>query len=80
MLVVFHVPPATDDPIGALALERRQGMASAGPVRIGEPSYEGDGEPTVTFLLDLVSVLMELARQTVAGTAARLLRGIAANS
>lgn len=80
MLVVFHVPPATDDPIGALALERRQGMASAGPVRIGEPSYEGDGESTVTFLLDLVSVLMELARQTVAGTAARLLRGIAANS
>lgn len=61
MLVVSHVLPATDDPIGALALETRQGMVCAGPVRVGEPGYEGDGEPTVTFLLDPVGVSMELA-------------------
>lgn len=65
MLVVSHVLPATDDPIGALDFETRQGMVCAGPVRFGEPGHEprdeGDGVPTVRFLIDPVGTLMELA-------------------
>ncbi|MFI8892108.1 CHAT domain-containing protein [Streptomyces paradoxus] len=68
MLVVSHVLPAEDDPIGALDFETRQGMVCAGPVRFGEPGHaprderdEQDGAPTVTFLLDPVGTLMELA-------------------
>ncbi|MFC8141580.1 CHAT domain-containing protein [Streptomyces paradoxus] len=65
MLVVSHVLPATDDPIGALDFETRQGMVCAGPVRFGEPGYaprdEEDGAPTVRFLIDPVGTLMELA-------------------
>ncbi|MFC4015547.1 CHAT domain-containing protein [Nonomuraea purpurea] len=64
MLVVSHVLPATDDPLGALALETRQGMVCAGPVRFGEPGPgdEQDGKPTIVFLLDPVGRLMELAQ------------------
>ncbi|WP_327368015.1 CHAT domain-containing protein [Streptomyces sp. NBC_01217] len=65
MLVVSHVLPATDDPIGALDLETRQGMVCAGPVRFGEPGHEPrdekDSAPTVRFLIDPVGTLMELA-------------------
>ncbi|MDQ0961143.1 hypothetical protein QFZ66_005021 [Streptomyces sp. B4I13] len=65
MLVVSHVLPAMDDPIGALDFETRQGMVCAGPVRFGEPGYEPldeeDGAPTVRFLIDPVGTLMELA-------------------
>ncbi|GFH37921.1 hypothetical protein [Streptomyces pacificus] len=65
MLVVSHVLPAMDDPIGALDFETRQGMVCAGPVRFGEPGYEPrdeeNGPPTVRFLIDPVGTLMELA-------------------
>lgn len=45
MLVVSHVLPATDDPLGALAFETRRGMVCAGSVRFGEPACETDGKP-----------------------------------
>ncbi|AMW11067.1 hypothetical protein A4E84_17080 [Streptomyces qaidamensis] len=67
MLVVSHVLPATDDPIGALDFETRHGMVCAGPVpfRFGEPGCaprdEKDSAPTVRFLIDPVGTLMELA-------------------
>lgn len=65
MLVVSHVLPAMDDPIGALDFETRQGMVCAGPVRFGEPAYESrdeeDGAPTVRFFIDPLGTLMELA-------------------
>ncbi|MER5790806.1 CHAT domain-containing protein [Streptomyces sp. NPDC001980] len=65
MLVVSHVLPAMDDPIGSLDFETRQGMVCAGPVRFGEPGYEPrdeeDGAPTVRFPIDPVGTLMELA-------------------
>ncbi|WP_236238888.1 CHAT domain-containing protein [Streptomyces sp. CC228A] len=61
MLVVSHVLPATDDPLGALAFETRRGKVCAGVVRFGEPDRQADGEPTVTFVIDPVGVLMELA-------------------
>lgn len=62
MLVVSHVLPATDDPLGALVFETRRGKVCAGSVRFGEPAYETDGKPTVTFVIDPVGVLMELAQ------------------
>ncbi len=62
MLVVSHVLPATDDPLGALAFETRRGKVCAGVVRFGEPDRQADGEPTVTFVIDPVGVLMELAQ------------------
>ncbi|WP_179023841.1 CHAT domain-containing protein [Streptomyces sp. IMTB 2501] len=65
MLVVSHVLPTTDDAIGALDFETRQGMVCAGPVRFGEPGYgprdEEGGTPTARFLIDPVGTLMELA-------------------
>jgi hypothetical protein len=65
MLVVSHVLPATDDPVGALDFETRQGMVCAGPVRFGEPGCaprdEEDAAPTVRFLIDPVGTLTELA-------------------
>ncbi|MFE8963037.1 CHAT domain-containing protein [Streptomyces iakyrus] len=65
MLVVSHVLPATDDPIGALDAETRQGMVCAGPVRFGEPGRapraEEGGAPRARFLIDPVGTLMELA-------------------
>ncbi|MFD9517804.1 CHAT domain-containing protein [Streptomyces sp. NPDC059979] len=62
MLVVSHVLPATDDPLGALVFETRRGKVCAGSVRFGEPAHETDGKPTVTFVIDPVGVLMELAQ------------------
>ncbi|MBB0228385.1 CHAT domain-containing protein [Streptomyces calidiresistens] len=66
MLVVSHVLPAGDDPIGALDLETRRGMVCAGPVRFGEPDHtprhDEDGAPTARFLIDPVGTLMELAQ------------------
>ncbi|MFD0355694.1 CHAT domain-containing protein [Streptomyces sp. NPDC127110] len=62
MLVVSHVLPATDDPLGALVFETRRGKVCAGSVRFGEPAYETDGKPTLTFVIDPVGVLMELAQ------------------
>lgn len=67
MLVVSHMLPATNDPIGALDFETRQGMVCAGPVRFGELGFESrdedeeDGAPTVRFLIDPVGTLLELA-------------------
>lgn len=61
MLVVSHVLPATEDPLGALDFETGQGLVCAGPVRFGEPAHDADGTPTVTFLLDPVGGLMDLA-------------------
>ncbi|MGI5369350.1 CHAT domain-containing protein [Streptomyces iakyrus] len=65
MLVVSHVLPATNDPVGALDFETRQGMVCAGPVRFGEPGRapreEEGGAPTAGFLIDPVGTLMELA-------------------
>ncbi|MGW1030349.1 CHAT domain-containing protein [Streptomyces sp. NPDC002577] len=65
MLVVSHVLPVMDDPIGAIDFETRQGMVCAGSVRFGEPAYESrdeeDGPPTVRFFIDPVGTLMELA-------------------
>lgn len=61
MLVVSHVLPATDDPLGALTFETQRGMVCAGAVRFGELAYEEDGQPTVKFVIDPVGVLMELA-------------------
>ncbi|MGW7362120.1 CHAT domain-containing protein [Streptomyces sp. NPDC054841] len=61
ILVVSHVLPATDDPLGALVFETRRGMVCAGSVRFGEPRDEADGQPTVSFVIDPVGVLMELA-------------------
>ncbi|MGD9484123.1 CHAT domain-containing protein [Streptomyces sp. TRM70308] len=65
MLVVSHVLPAVDDPVGALDVETRQGMVCAGPVRFGGPDHapreEADGAPTVRYLIDPVGTLMELA-------------------
>nr|WP_228454191.1 CHAT domain-containing protein [Streptomyces alkaliphilus] len=66
LLVVSHVLPATNDPIGALDFETRRGMVCAGPVRFGEPDHtprhDEDGPPTARFLLDPVGTLMELAQ------------------
>ncbi|MFE9314830.1 hypothetical protein ACFYNV_06905 [Streptomyces albidoflavus] len=62
MLVVSHVLPATDDPLGALIFETRRGKVCAGLVRFGEPDCEADGKSTVTFVIDPVGVLMELAQ------------------
>jgi hypothetical protein len=62
MLVVSHVLPATGDPLQALTFETRRGMVCAGPVRFGEPDRAESGEPTVTFLIDPVGELMELAQ------------------
>lgn len=62
MLVVSHVLPATDDPLGTLAFETRRGMVCAGPVRFGEPGRGEYDEPTVRFVIDPVSELMELAQ------------------
>ncbi|MEV7417368.1 CHAT domain-containing protein [Streptomyces sp. NPDC089919] len=50
LLVVSHVLPATDDPLGALDFETRRGMVCAGPVRFGAPGAPSDdpheaGEP-----------------------------------
>ncbi|MEU3930630.1 CHAT domain-containing protein [Streptomyces sp. NPDC029044] len=67
MLVVSHVLPAEDDPIGVLDSETRQGMVCAGPVRFGEPGAPRDAEggaPTVRFLVDPVGTLLELAQFT----------------
>ncbi|MFJ5732326.1 CHAT domain-containing protein [Streptomyces paradoxus] len=67
MLVVSHVLPAEDDPIGALDFETRQGMVCAGPVRFGEPGcapHDEQGAPTVRFLIDPVGTLTELAHFT----------------
>ncbi|MEV0322531.1 CHAT domain-containing protein [Streptomyces sp. NPDC050658] len=61
LLVVSHVLPATDDPLGALAFETQRGMVCAGVVRFGELVYEEDGHPTAKFVIDPVGVLMELA-------------------
>ncbi|MGI5436926.1 CHAT domain-containing protein [Streptomyces shenzhenensis] len=62
LLVVSHVLPATDDPLGALSFETRRGMVCAGPVRFGEPGRDADREPSVTFLVDPVGVLMDLTQ------------------
>ncbi|WP_162600198.1 CHAT domain-containing protein [Streptomyces sp. CS131] len=68
VLVVSHVLPTDDDMVAALAKETRQGMVCAGRVRFGGPGrtdrsgQEGAdaGPPTVRFVLDPVSVLLEL--------------------
>ncbi|MEU4076386.1 hypothetical protein DEJ45_07100 [Streptomyces venezuelae] len=62
VLVVSHVLPAAVDPLGALVFEARRGKVCAGSVRFGEPADAADGEPTVTFVVDPVGVLMELAQ------------------
>ncbi|MFZ3473735.1 CHAT domain-containing protein [Streptomyces sp. 4.24] len=68
MLIVSHVLSATDDPLGELVGETERGMVCAGPVRFGEPGHEGDDPPTgddppdVTFVIDPVGALMDLAQ------------------
>ncbi|WP_062216704.1 CHAT domain-containing protein [Streptomyces sp. NBRC 109706] len=65
LLVVSHLLSDPDDPLDALDFETRQGMVCAGPVRFGAPTHRPhtgeDDTPTVTFLIDPVGTLMELA-------------------
>ncbi|MBT3088029.1 hypothetical protein, partial [Streptomyces sp. CYG21] len=70
VLVVSHVLPAGDDMVGVLTDETRRGMVCAGRVRFGPPGYGVTGHgvagrgvagaPTLTYVLDPVSVLSEL--------------------
>ncbi|MFD5203676.1 CHAT domain-containing protein [Streptomyces sp. NPDC058375] len=60
VLVVSHVLPAAGDMVAVLTDETRQGMVCAGRVRFGEPGREAAGPPTLTYVLDPVSVLLEL--------------------
>lgn len=72
VLVVSHVLPAGDDMVEVLTEEARQGMVCAGRVRFdgpgrpgepvgpGESLGLGESDPAVTFVLDPVSVLLEL--------------------
>ncbi|CAM5620026.1 hypothetical protein SAVIM338S_05795 [Streptomyces avidinii] len=68
MLIVSHVLSVTDDPLGELVGETERGMVCAGPVRFGEPAYGAAGPeaaaapPTVTFVIDPVGTLMDLAQ------------------
>ncbi|AWZ06720.1 hypothetical protein DRB96_30125 [Streptomyces sp. ICC1] len=62
MLIVSHVLPATGDPLDALVFETGRGMVCAGSVRFGEPARAADDPPTVTFVIDPVGVLMDLAQ------------------
>ncbi|MFJ6440825.1 CHAT domain-containing protein [Streptomyces sp. NPDC091649] len=61
VLVVSHVLPAAGDMAGVLTDETRRGMVCAGRVRFGPPGHAEAGPPTVTYVLDPVSVLLELA-------------------
>ncbi|MFH9265903.1 CHAT domain-containing protein [Streptomyces sp. NPDC017546] len=61
VLVVSHVLPAAGDMVGVLTDETRRGMVCAGRVRFGPPGRAAAGPPTVTYVLDPVSVLLELA-------------------
>ncbi|MEU0100849.1 CHAT domain-containing protein [Streptomyces sp. NPDC006267] len=61
VLVVSHVLPAAGDMAGVLTDETRRGMVCAGRVRFGPPGHAAAGPPTVTYVLDPVSVLLELA-------------------
>ncbi|WP_097982382.1 CHAT domain-containing protein [Streptomyces sp. f150] len=72
VLVVSHVLPVGDDMAAVLTEEARQGMVCAGRVRFGGPGRPGEpvgpgeslglgeSDPAVTFVLDPVSVLLEL--------------------
>ncbi|MGW4835642.1 CHAT domain-containing protein [Streptomyces globisporus] len=60
VLVVSHVLPAAGDMVAVLTDEIRQGMVCAGRVRFGPPGHEATGPPTLTYILDPVSVLLEL--------------------
>ncbi|MGC5530146.1 CHAT domain-containing protein [Streptomyces sp. SR-10] len=60
VLVVSHVLPASDDMAAVLTYETQRGMVCAGRVRFGPPGPEAAGPPTVTYVLDPVSVLVEL--------------------
>ncbi|WP_030579252.1 CHAT domain-containing protein [Streptomyces anulatus] len=61
VLVVSHVLPAAGDMVAVLTDETRRGMVCAGRVRFGPPGHAAAGPPTVTYVLDPVSVLLELA-------------------
>ncbi|MFJ6510664.1 CHAT domain-containing protein [Streptomyces sp. NPDC091406] len=61
VLVVSHVLPATGDMAAVLTYETQRGMVCAGRVRFGPPGHEAAGPPAVTYVLDPVAVLMELA-------------------
>ncbi|MFJ6610424.1 CHAT domain-containing protein [Streptomyces sp. NPDC091289] len=60
VLVVSHVLPSSDDMAAVLTYETQQGMVCAGRVRFGPPGDEAAGPPTFTYVLDPVSVLLEL--------------------
>lgn len=62
MLVVSHVLPATEDPLGALVFETGRGMVCAGSVRFGEPGHEAEDPATFTFVIDPVGVLTDLTQ------------------
>ncbi|MFI0931027.1 CHAT domain-containing protein [Streptomyces sp. NPDC021019] len=61
VLVVSHVLPTAVGMADVLADETRRGMVCAGRVRFGPPGHAAAGPPTVTYVLDPVSVLLELA-------------------
>ncbi|WP_103532830.1 hypothetical protein [Streptomyces sp. SM11] len=61
LLLVSHVLPPADDMVGVLMEETRQGTVCSGRVRFGPPDLEAAGPPTVTYVLDALSVLAELA-------------------
>lgn len=60
VLVVSHVLPASADMAAVLTYETERGMVCAGRVRFGPPDSGAAGPPTVTYVLDPVSVLVEL--------------------
>ncbi|WNF28811.1 CHAT domain-containing protein [Streptomyces sp. C11-1] len=60
VLVVSHVLPAAGDMAEVLTDETQRGMVCAGRVRFGPPGHAAAGPPTVTYVLDPVSVLLEL--------------------
>ncbi|MBT1098781.1 CHAT domain-containing protein [Streptomyces sp. Tu10] len=60
VLVVSHVLPAAGDMAAVLTYETQRGMVCAGRVRFGPPGPEAAGPPAVTYVLDPVSVLLEL--------------------
>ncbi|MGW0641613.1 CHAT domain-containing protein [Streptomyces badius] len=60
VLVVAHVLPPSDDMAAVLTYETQHGKVCAGRVRFGPPGHEAAGPPTLTYVLDPVSILLEL--------------------
>jgi hypothetical protein len=63
MLVVSHVLPVTDDPLGALALETGHRTVCAGPVRFGAPEILMDEVAVWNPLGDLRDLATDVVEQ-----------------